>query len=109
MPALTPARVARFQYNPYKNGAMNAPAIAPHETDIRVTMTSNLYLAMKNDIAMNMPLRNLIIKREFSFETLGFTWPLYRSIAIADADTRTRDDRVDMEADKTRRRIMIIS
>ena len=38
IPAVIPALVARFQYKPYKYGAIKVPATAPHDKDIKVTI-----------------------------------------------------------------------
>ena len=36
------ATVVRFQYRPYKNGARQAPAIAPHEIPISCAINATL-------------------------------------------------------------------
>ena len=109
IPAWTPSKVVRFQYKAYKNGAMNEPATQPQDKDMSVTIKAKSYLAMKYENTMNTPLKKRIIISEFSFEITGLTWPLYKSIAIADADTSTSDDNVDIEADRTNKSMTAIN
>ena len=47
IPAKAPCLVVLFQYKPKRYGAIRDPATTPHDNDIRVTITVNLYLAIK--------------------------------------------------------------
>lgn len=49
-----------FQNNPYMYGAIKEPATAPQESDIRVTITLNLYVAIIQENKINIALTNLI-------------------------------------------------
>ena len=109
IPALAPQSVVLFQYNPYRYGAMNDPATAPQESDIRVMIKLNSFFAIKYESATKTPLKKRIIKSEFSLDMRGFTWPLYMSIAIAEAETKISEDKVDIDAESTKRTIKTMS
>ena len=101
----TAAFVARFQYRPYRNGARNAPAMAPHEMPIiwAMKVTPPLYwmMAITTLIAMNTTIRTRMIESCF-FSFMSFTkMPLMKSSVRVELEVRTSEDNVDIDADST--------
>ena len=100
------ARVAFFQYRPYRKGARKAPASAPQDTPMSWAMkvTLDLYwmMASTTEMAMNTTMRHRITRTCF-FWLMPFTrWSRIRSRVRVELEVSTREDRVDMEADSTR-------
>src|SRR5690606_33481268 len=101
-PAHAPAFVVPFQYSPYRNGARNAPATVPHEKDISARMELGVTATM-NEHMTNSPHNTLIRSITFSFFMFGKRVPFTRSSEIAELDTSTSDERVNIDAESTSR------
>jgi len=80
---------------------MKQPARAPHEYDIMLTIAVGFKSAIKRETATKTPHSDLIqITVVLSF-TEGFITPFIRSIDIDEEDTRTSEDRVDIDAERS--------
>ena len=99
------ATVVFFQYKPYRNGARNAPAIAPHETPMSCAMNvirlEYCTMAMTADTATNMTSMILMISICFFSSILGAMTGFIKSIVSVELDVRTRDESVDIDAEST--------
>ncbi len=100
------ALVVRLEYRPYRNGAKNAPASAPHEMPMSCAMKVTLLLyctsAITTDIKMNTTIKILSTKScVFSLIFLQML-PLMKSSVNVEPDAKTKDDSVDMDADSTK-------
>ena len=107
----TAALVARFQNRPNKNGARNAPAKAPHETLMSCAINAMLWpvvfielyctVAISADTAINTKINPRIITICFFSPIFLITCPFKKSNVNVDDDTKTNEDRVEIEAAKT--------
>jgi len=101
----TAARLTLFQYNPYKNGARNDPAKAPHEIPISwaIKVIPPLYWAMAitDEIITNTTISIRINKSCFLSVMFLMTWPFRKSKVKVEAEDITKDERVDIEAANT--------
>ena len=104
--AQQPFFVVRFQYRPYRNGARNAPAIAPQLTPIACAMNATLEfactIASAAEITMNTTISIRITSSCFFSSMFLMARPFSRSSVTVEEDVSTREDSVDMEALNTR-------
>ena len=84
---------------------MKQPETRPHENDIRLTIMGILRVAKMNEQATNTRQRTLVRTICDSGLIFFFVTEGIRSTATAEAEVRTTDSRVDIEAE--RRRIII--
>ena len=100
--AQTDAVVVFFQNRPYMNGARKAPARAPQEIPISCAMKVGGSSARITEITMKNTIRTRMIS-SCCFSFISFTiFPLIRSSVRVELEVRTKEDRVDMEAERTR-------
>ena len=86
---------------PNINGPRNAPASAPHEYDIRVEIEAFLLKAIITEIMRNTAISTLMIITSF-FSSCFFILGFIKSIVSVELDVSTSDERVDIEAERTR-------
>lgn len=99
MLASAPHLFPLFQYSPQRYGAMKLPATAPQEMDMRFTIKETRYRARIRERATKNPQSTRMESSDLRRLLAGM-----RSMTMAEEETRTREERVDMEAEKTRRR-----
>ena len=99
------ATVVFFQYKPYKNGARNAPAIAPHETPISCAMNVILLeyctMAITADTATNITSMSLMTSICFFSSIFGAMTGFIKSMVSVELDVRTSEESVDIDAEST--------
>lgn len=99
--AQTPALVTPFQYSPYKKGAKNAPAKAPQEIPINCAMNVGGSNAKNTDTATNATISRRIRLSCFFSPIPTIIHRGKKSNVNVEADVKTREDKVDMDADNT--------
>ena len=100
--AHTESFVTPFQYNPYINGARKAPARAPHE----IPMSCAIKVGGSRAITTLITMKNtsiILMQSNCFFSSISFMiLSFIRSRVNVELDVSTKDDNVDIEADKTR-------
>ena len=99
--AHTAALETRFQYNPYKNGARNAPASAPQEIPISCAIKVGGSNAIATESTMKNTISTCIVRTCFFSLIFFITLSFKKSSVSVELDVSTSDASVDMDADKT--------
>ena len=97
--------VVPFQYKEYKNGARNAPAKAPQEIPIScaINVTELLYWinAIMAEMAMNTTTKTRIKSTCFFSLMSLIKLSFKKSMVKVELEAITKEERVDMEAERT--------
>ena len=103
--AQTAARVTRFQYSPYKNGARNAPASAPQEMPISCAINCAIDFGGNKASTTEQIIKKIkrIRIHKSCFLSLIFLMILSfkKSSVSVELDVNTSEDNVDIEAEST--------
>ena len=98
--------VVFFQYRPYRKGARKAPARAPQDTPMSWAMKLMECLYWTMAMIMEITTKTTMKQRMMNTASLSSIFlmmlPRSRSMVRVEEDAMTREDRVDMEADRTR-------
>ena len=98
----TAALVTRFQYKPYMKGAKKAPAKAPQEIPISCAMKVGGLRAKITERTMKKMIKPLM-QSIFLFSLIFLTTaPLIKSRVKVELEVKTKDAKVDMEAESTK-------
>ena len=104
--AQQPAADVPFQYRPYRNGARNAPAMAPQEIPIscamKVTLLWYWIRAMTTEMAIKTTIRPRMMRSCPFSSIFRWEWSRIRSRVMVELEVRTSEDSVDIDAERTR-------